>query len=620
MPVDYTKIRDIVKKSQTRNFKGMSLDSVEEINTIIHDTSKADAQVKLNTQFKTLAEVQKDSVKAANKAAMKIFASRDSANPKSIKEIYDGSYAAYDTVSNDRLNINNGADPSNDIQMTPSIWISPWEAAAAYSQKGLIETVINKKSKSIMLNGIKIQNPRLSAKHIDKVSENFFAKASAQLLSDNVCNGLVYGGGLTFPMFKKDTPYTMNLPISALIKNGILGKDSIDRFISLDRWNTMIIPAKSPTQRDFEKPDSFYIPYLGKWVSGQRCSRIVTAKQPGWFGYMYNQGWGLSDITGYYKEFCDYTISIRQIPLMLKQMSILVRTLNPDGILATEGGNALESFLEEDTIRLRDVSANNPIQMDVVGELTSINRDFKEVVNLMRLLQQDFGAKANVPAPLIWSYEKGAFSSGDDTEGQLAKQWEATKYMHKDVEIQLKPFAMMMIIDTLGVTKEVIEALPYTQIKFDTPLVASAVERANVGKALSEAMFEYVGSQVPMDKALSIVSNFATDDMSISSDMLDELKERQAKLDELSQRKQELEIEKLEKEISLMGTQQEGTGTPSPAKASSSSSTEKKEGYSRIEQKQHEKTRADFSKRNEMKAKSEGKINSIKSKLLGEKK
>ena len=122
---------------------------------------------------------------------------------------------------------------------------------------------------------------------------------------------------------------------------------------------------------------------------------------------------------------------------MLKQMSILVRTLNPDGILATEGGNALESFLEEDTIRLRDVSANNPIQMDVVGELTSINRDFKEVVNLMRLLQQDFGAKANVPAPLIWSYEKGAFSSGDDTEGQLAKQWEATKYMHKDVEIQL---------------------------------------------------------------------------------------------------------------------------------------------------------------------------------------
>ena len=50
---------------------------------------------------------------------------------------------------------------------------------------------------------------------------------------------------------------TMNLPIKTLIKTGILGKDTIDRFISLERWNTMIVPAKSPTQRDFEKPNSF---------------------------------------------------------------------------------------------------------------------------------------------------------------------------------------------------------------------------------------------------------------------------------------------------------------------------------------------------------------------------
>ena len=615
MPVNYTKIKRIIEKSKTTGFRGMSLDSVEEINTEIHDASKADAEIKLERSFKSLKQVQEDSLKAANKAAITIFSAKNSAQPKNIKQIYDASFSTHDSVYNDRLNIGNSADAATDVSITPNIWISPWEAAAVYSQKGLIETVINKKSKSIMLNGIKIQNPRLTAKQIDKISENFFAKASAQLLSDNVCNALVYGGGLTFPMFKKDTPLTMNLPMSALLKNGVLGKDCIERFISLDRWNTMIIPAKSPTQRDFEKPESFYIPYLGQWVSGQRCSRIVTAKQPGWFGYMFNQGWGLSDITGYYKEFCDYTISIRQIPLMLKQMSILVRTINPDGVLATEGSNALDTLLEDSSIHMRDVSANNPIQMDVIGELTSINRDFAEVVDLMRLLQQDFGAKANVPAPLIWSYEKGAFSSGDDTEGQLSKQWEATKYMHKDVEIQLKPFAMMMVIDTLGATAEVISALPYTQIKFDTPLVASAVERANVGKALSEAMFEYVGSQVPMDKALAIVSNFATDDMSISSDMLDELRERQAKLDDLSQRKQELEIEKLQKEIDCMGMAQSTQVGKSP---SISSSKEKKEGYSRLEQKQHEKTRADFSKRNEMKAKSEGKINRAKSALVGD--
>lgn len=607
MAVNYDKIRKIISSSSTRGFKGMSLDAVEEINTEIHDASKKEAEIKLNRRFKTLEDVKRDSIRAANIAAKKIFTTKDSANPKNILEIYNAAYSTHDNVSNNSLNIANSSDPMMQTDVTPNIWISPWEAATMYSQKGLIETVLNKKAKSILLNGIKIQNPYLTPKQIDKISENFFAKASAQLLSDNVLNSLVYGGSLVFPMFKYDTPSTMNLPIKTLIKSGILGKDTIERFISLERWNTIIVPAKSPTQRDFEKPNSFFIPYLGKWVAGSRCSRIITAKQPGWFGYMFNQGWGLSDIVGYYKEFCDYTISIRQIPLMLKQMSILVRTLNPDGILATEGGNALQSFLEEDTINLREVSTNNPIQMDVVGELTSINRDFKEVVNLMRLLQQDFGAKANVPAPLIWSYERGAFSSGDDTEGQLSKQWEATKYMHKDVEIQLKPFAMMMVIDTLGVSDEVIKALPYTQIKFDTPLVASAVERAKVGNLLAEAMFEYVGAQVPMDKALGIVSNFATDDMSISSDIMEELKERQAKLDLLSQEKQELEIKRLKKEIEVMGKQQPQV----------SSSPEKKEGYSRLEQKRHEKTRADFSKRKEMKAKSEGKINKVVKKLMG---
>ena len=151
---------------------------------------------------------------------------------------------------------------------------------------------------------------------------------------------------------------------------------------------------------------------------------------------------------------------------------------------------------------------------------------------------------------------------------------------------------MMMIIDTrLVLLRKLLKLFHIHRLSLIHLLVASAVERANVGKALSEAMFEYVGSQVPMDKALSIVSNFATDDMSISSDMLDELKERQAKLDELSQRKQELEIEKLEKEISLMGTAGRNRNIHL-LKSSSGSSTEKKEGYSRIEQKQHEKTKS----------------------------
>ena len=138
---------------------------------------------------------------------------------------------------------------------------------------------------------------------------------------------------------------------------------------------------------------------------------------------------------------------------------------------------------------MREVSANNPISMDVMGNLTSVDRDFSDLGSLIRLLQSDFGAKSNVPAPLIWSSEKGNFSSGDDTEGDMSKQWESVKFIHKDSEYQSKNFAMLMILDTLGATAEVLEALPYTQIKFDTPVIASAVERAKIGNDLSETYF-----------------------------------------------------------------------------------------------------------------------------------
>lgn len=635
MPVPYAKIRKILDKStvsvpsvdkgsykvnDSASFKGLPLSEIEEITELIDTNSKKDAEKKYDRTFDSVSDVRAKSMESARQASIAVMnkSSMDSIHREiykgaNIKDIVGGKVSAHDytrtmdSVYNNALNINNSYDKTNDISIEPNIWISPWEASNIYSQKGLIETVLNKKAKSVQLNGVKIQNPRLSARQIDLVSENLFMKNTANLISDTLLTSLIYGGSLVFPLFKKDTPLTTNLSISSLIKLGIIEKGCIDRFIELDRWNTMILPATSPTQKDFVKPDKFFIPYLGSWVSGQRCARVVPNKQAGWFGYMFNQGWGLSDIVGYYKEFCDYTISMRQIPLMLNQMSILVRTLNPDGILATEGANALREMLDSETVNMREVSVNNPITMDVFGELTSVNRDFAEVVNLMRLLQQDFGAKANIPAPLIWSYEKGAFSSGDDTEGQLSKQWESTKYLHKDTEVQCKEFAMLLVLDTLGVSKEIMEALPYTNIKFDTPIIANANERAKVGNLLSDAYFNFVSGQMPMDKALELVSNFASDDMSISSEIIEGLKNRQTEFDELANRKQELEMEQMQKNLDTVEEKEPKVQKFHKTKEEKKKE-EKEEGYSRLEQKQHEKVRTDSSKRKEALVKQQNKI------------
>ncbi|MDR2739781.1 MAG: hypothetical protein LBB68_08140 [Treponema sp.] len=67
------------------------------------------------------------------------------------------------------------------------------------------------------------------------------------------------------------------------------------------------------------------------------------------------------------------------IPTMIAQMSVVVQTLNVDGILATEGSNILNDVDLENTVKIRESSVNNPIDLGVIGELKAIQRDFKEV-------------------------------------------------------------------------------------------------------------------------------------------------------------------------------------------------------------------------------------------------
>jgi hypothetical protein len=320
-----------------------------------------------------------------------------------------------------------GQDPSTANAVSPNVWISPGEAAAIYSQKGIPEMIIRKKSQSVLLNGVKIKNPRLSASQIDSVQEDMVRNGLANKIADCLRDSLVYGGALLFPMFKKDTPISMNLPVEGLMRYGIVGKGCIDWMVSLDRWNTVHIPNWNPTARDFLYPRQYYVPFLGCDVSGQRCARIVTAPQAGYWGVLMTLGWGISDIPGWIQSIYNYSNVMQALPNMIAQMSILARTINVDGIAAMEGGLLLEELIKQNTVRVREMSVNNPITMDVIGTIQAIQRDFKEVPNLVRLIRQDAAAKAGIPEELFWSSERGAFSSGDSTEGALEKQWESVK-------------------------------------------------------------------------------------------------------------------------------------------------------------------------------------------------
>lgn len=628
-----------VAVTDSRNFKGMKLSDLEAAQKLVADAAEADTKELAKKCGIKEIETLDSITKRANQNIGVIMDCLQSKTPMTAEEIRKKAQSPRgirDSIINGRWNVNNGIDPSRSNLSLPNVYISPWEANSLYSQKGIFETVINKKSKSILLNGCNLENTHLTQKQIDLVKERMEVHDFKNILTENTLTSLVYGGSLCFPLFKKDTPVTTTLSLASLLRLGVLKKDCIDYFVNLDRWNTFIIPPYNPTQKDFLRPEVYTIPFLGSDVHHSRCARVVTAKQAGYWGQILNQGWGISDLCGYLQSGMNYKVAVQSLPLMIQQMSILARTVNVDGVLATEGANALDNLVEQDTIRTREASPDNPITMDVLGDIKSINRNFGQVPELIRLLRQDFASDAVLPEPLLFSSEKGNFSSGDDTQGNLFKQNESVQMIHKELEPQFKQLAKIMIIDALGTDDEIIKALPYTQIHFDQPVIANALERAQIGKHHSETVFNYVSARLPIDIAVEMADKNVSSDMRTTADILEKLRNIQTKGDENDDKRIQLELEQKEADIEQTNAQTKATEESvkvqkaevssggghheeteaekkTRGKSPAEEQREKAEGnkqqktYSRLEQKQKEKTRVGSTKRSEKLAKAQNK-------------
>ena len=652
--VDFKELRKIINGSNmsvkhyqngkvaitdSHNFKGMKLSDLEAAQKLVADAAEADTKELARKCGIKEIETLDSITKRANQNIGVIMDCLQSKTPMTAEEIRKKAQSPRgirDSIINGRWNVNNGIDPSRSNLSLPNVYISPWEANSLYSQKGIFETVINKKSKSILLNGCNLENTHLTQKQIDLVKERMEVHDFKNILTENTLTSLVYGGSLCFPLFKKDTPVTTTLSLASLLRLGVLKKDCIDYFVNLDRWNTFIVPPYNPTQKDFLRPEVYTIPFLGSDVHHSRCARVVTAKQAGYWGQILNQGWGISDLCGYLQSGMNYKVAVQSLPLMIQQMSILARTVNVDGVLATEGANALDNLVEQDTIRTREASPDNPITMDVLGDIKSINRNFGQVPELIRLLRQDFASDAVLPEPLLFSSEKGNFSSGDDTQGNLFKQNESVQMIHKELEPQFKQLAKIMIIDALGTDDEIIKALPYTQIHFDQPVIANALERAQIGKHHSETVFNYVSARLPIDIAVEMADKNVSSDMRTTADILEKLRNIQTKGDENDDKRIQLELEQKEADIEQTNAQSKATEESVNAqkvevssggghheeteeekktrgKSPAEEQREKAEGdkqqktYSRLEQKQKEKTRVGSTKRSEKLAKARNK-------------
>ena len=577
------------------SFKGLSLSSQTEINYMIENEQKTRA-VQYCGRFDSLNDVKTRSAKLVPMVLDSWRTGR--ALTDVIENHITGQTATVaDAISNlpTMLNVQ-GQDPRTMNMVTPNIWISPQEVVGVYSQKGLPETIINKKGKSPLLNGVCIKNPKLSPKQLDLIKNHVARTDFTKKIVEGLLHSLLYGGSLMFPMFKNDSPMTTSLPIDVLLRHGVIGKNCIDHWVTLDRWNCIHIPNWNPTAKDFLNPKQFYIPFLGSHVAGERCARINTSPQIGYWAVLMTLGWGISDIPGWIESVYNYHNVMSAIPTMIAQMSVLVRTLNVDSFLATEGWDILKDIDLVNTARMRESSTNNMISMDVVGDLKAVQRDFAEVPNLVRIIRQDLGGRSNIPEELLFSSDKGAFSSGDPTSGAQEKQWESIKTLHREVASQLKYAAMLLVIDALGKDRDILSALPYTTIEFDNPAITNFETKADICTKLGKAAFDFSGSGISLDIVMQIVQSYGDESLTLNAAWLEKLKAHQDEVDARTKEKHDKEIELLEAQIALTKEQADNVGVV-PVDAGTTGKKPSTTGYSRLEQHQKETTRGTAARR-----------------------
>jgi len=574
------------------HFHSMSLNAHEEVVSIVENEQRGLIEKRLGKSLISTDDVQKQSIQAL--APLRGYAAKGigSGNELVGRVLDSFSGANFNAAAGMMPNgYNLNTAPQFGGMTEPNLWIDPGKAAVIYAEGGLGTLAINRKCKPIAYHGVKIVNPELSAEQMERVNESAEKTGFARALANGARDGLTYGGSIVFPMFKKDIPATLLMDIGMLAKLDVVGKDCIARYVTLDRNNAIHIPNWNPTAEDFLNPRFYFIPYLGCDVAGQRLARIVPLPQAGYWGAIMTMGWGVSDIQNWYRAKCNYEGVADALPRMISQMSILVRTFNVDLSNALNGAVGLKDMDLDDMETIRMASNENPITMDVIGDLKAIERDFTAVAELTRIVRQDFSMRTNMPEESFWSSDRGAFSSGDQSDGVNERQWEGMKYIHGEIEDRCRNLAMLEVINALGKDRDIRRALAATRVQILPPRIENAEKRAKVVKDLSEGTFNLVASGMKLAAAIDIVMPYGDMHLAPKAEVIAKIAEYQKEIDKREEEDHRLDAELKQKQIDAPVS---APGTPS---SSAPKPKGEEKGYSKLEQRMHEKTRGASARR-----------------------
>jgi hypothetical protein len=453
-----------------------------------------------------IRNIQYESVKASRVA--------DGQSLQTIGECVEGwrKHFVTDGIWNPMSGIGSIDDPGMYSYAYTPVSMSPQECTAYYASGGLPKVIVDKKSKGILLNGYQFKGEGWDPGDLKRMHDYADLIGFGEAMSNGTRDGLCYGGAILYPRLKKDNTATMPMSVDELLQAGVLTQNSIDHFVTADRWNCVLVPNWNVTARDYLHPETYYIPIGGVEVATERSGIIRPNMLPYW-GMLPQMGWGVSDYEGYISPILGYTIIVMSIPIMAQQMSLLFHEIPLDGVVAMSGADKngpVARLIDANSAAMRSWSIIHPQAINSFGEVKAIERHYEGFKDLVVVMQEDIGARSEMPvSTLFMSNPQGLASDRGDDIGM--KESGAIKKVGASVEPQLKPVCRMIAYSCFGpdyfqgAKAALLETIG---VSFDSPTIQTPEDKADSGDKFAGMVQKLVASDIPVDIALEMSKQF----------------------------------------------------------------------------------------------------------------
>ena len=411
---------------------------------------------------------------------------------------------AGDALINRKSGIGTMLDPSVYTHSQIPVMLGPWEGSSVYAPGGLPATIIDKKARGMVMHGASFKSENKELWTNDKIEQ---MEAAAEItgfndqVSDASADAYIYGGSILYPVFQRDTPSSY---LRDLNKTH-LEKGCIKRWVSTDRWNTVVVPSYIVTDEDYLHPRTLYIPQGALEINTSRVAMIKPKPVPYWVS-LYNIGWAPSDMAGWLRSYYGYEITCQSIPVMAQQMSLILYKMPLDALNATIGPEKVKQLMEINEEKMAEWSAVDPKAVNMVGDVEVVDRTYSGFEQFIGAMKSNLASQAELPEPVLWHTPNKGFS--DNTTESLLKQSETLQMKQRFLERCLKPCTDALIAHVFGTDSEEWKYRNELKMTFSKPIISTEKDLAEVGARFAASVSSFVNAGVSPDTAIELSSQF----------------------------------------------------------------------------------------------------------------